>query len=105
MKTRQLIDYAKENGYNSVKFSIKKDGVIIATGKFLDAYYEFIKIPVCGDGFLTLSDLEKELGYELDFDILDDDEYKNITRVCFLIRGMVVPEEYESEAEEDVEIH
>ena len=44
--TRQLIKYAKDNGYNSVKFTMDHAGKHLCTGSFLDAYYEFVQIPV-----------------------------------------------------------
>lgn len=38
--TRQIIKYAKDNGYNSVKFTMNHAGKHLCTGSFLDAYYE-----------------------------------------------------------------
>ena len=46
MKTREIIDYAEENGFNSVKFVLKRGEQRLAAGKFLDAYFEFVQIPI-----------------------------------------------------------
>ena len=52
LNVRQILEYAKENGFNSVMFSLKKDGSHFVAGKFLDAYFEFVQIPFLGDGFV-----------------------------------------------------
>ena len=93
LTTREAIKYAEENGYNTTKFVCRKDGKLAFVGKFVDAYYEFIQIPVLGSGFCRISDVEKELGYNLSFDILDDDEYKGCLAADFLLRGMRPPTE------------
>ena len=103
MNARQIIAYAKENGYNSVKFSLKRSGNHLVAGEFLDAYFEFVKIPLLGDGFVTISQLEEQLGYDIEFDVLDSEErYMALVRIDFLLRGQPLPEKFafESEGEE-----
>jgi hypothetical protein len=103
MNTRQIIAYAKDNGYNSVKFSLKRNGNHLVAGEFLDAYFEFVKIPFLGDGFVTISQLEEQLGYNIEFDVINDDvQYITMVRLDFMLRGKDLPEKYaftESEGE------
>lgn len=94
INTRQLINYAKENGYDSVKFSLKRNGEHVATGKFLDAYYEFVQLPIIGDGFVRLGDLEEQMGYDITFDVLSDEEFKTWASLDFILRGKQIPKEY-----------
>lgn len=94
MTTRELLNYAEHNGYNSVMFAVKKDGKHVVTGKFLDAYYEFIQIPVMGDGFVRISALEQQLGYDISFDIINSEtEFYEGIFLDYIIRGKVVPDE------------
>ena len=105
MSSRQLLKYAKENGHDSVMFSVKKNGTHTVTGKFLDAWYEFVRIPVLGNGFTRISDLEEQLGYDITFDVLTEEEFKNGVRLDFLLRGQNIPKEYlwsNDDNEEDV---
>ena len=94
MKTREIINYAKENGFNSIKFVLKKGEQKLAAGKFLDAYFEFVKIPILGDGFVTISQLEQELGYDIEFEVLTDEEYIAHNRLAFLLQGKELPKEF-----------
>ena len=87
MKTREIINYAKENGFNSVKFVLKRGEQKLVPGKFLDAYFEFVQIPILGDGFVTISQLEQELGYDIEFEVLTDEEYITYNRLAFLLQG------------------
>ena len=103
MNTRQIINYAKENGFNSVKFSIKKNGNHLVAGKFLDAYFEFVEIPLLGDGFVTIEQLENELGYDIEFEVIDEEKYKTVVRFDFLLRGKPMPEKFAFEESEDTE--
>ena len=103
MNTRQIIAYAKENGFNSVKFSIRKNGNHLVAGKFLDAYFEFVEIPLLGDGFITMGHLENELGYDIEFNVLTDEEFKATVRLDFLLRGKPLPEKFAFEESEDTE--
>lgn len=100
MNTRQIIAYAKENGFNTVKFSIRKNGNHLVAGKFLDAYFEFVEIPLLGDGFITIGQLENELGYDIEFGVLTDDEFVCAVRFDFILRGKTPPEKYAIEGEE-----
>lgn len=104
MNTRQIIAYAEDNGYNSVKFEITKNGKHLVTGKFLDAYFEFVQIPFLGEGFVTISQLEEQLGYDIEFDVIDDEKFISLTRIDFILRGQPLPEKYdfkESEGADD----
>lgn len=100
MNTRQIINYAKENGVNSVKFSVKKSGNHLIAGKFLDAYFEFVEIPFLGDGFITMGQLESALGYDIEFEVIDEEKYKAYVRLDFLIRGKPMPEKFAFESED-----
>jgi hypothetical protein len=63
LTTNELIDYAQDNGFDSLKFigKVKENGIPF-TGKFLDAYYELVEIPMLGEGFIRLSDISKMYG-------------------------------------------
>lgn len=100
MNTRQIIAYAKENGFNTVKFSIRKNGNHLVAGKFLDAYFEFVEIPLLGEGFITMEQLENELGYDIKFGVLTDEEFKATVRLDFLLRGKPLPEKFAFESED-----
>ncbi len=90
LSTRELLNYAKDNGYNSVKFVCKEK---IFTGQFLDAYFEFVKLPLLGDGFVRMSQLEETFGYDIKFDVItDEEEYKAYTATSFVLRGKELPE-------------
>lgn len=95
LNVRQILKYAKENGFNSVMFSLKKDGSHCVAGKFLDAYFEFVQIPFLGDGFVTISDLEKNFGNNISFDVLDEEAFLTAVRLDFLFRGKELPEKYQ----------
>lgn len=101
LNTRQMLEYAKDNGFNTVMFSVRKNGNHFITGKFLDAYFEFVEIPFLGDGFVTVSDLEKQFGYDISFDVLDEDEFVTAVRLDFLLRGKELPGKYAFEETED----
>ena len=94
LNVRQILEYAKENGFDSVMFSLKKDGSHFVAGKFLDAYFEFVQIPFLGDGFVTMSDLEKNFGHDIFFDVLDEEGFLTVVRFDFLLRGKELPEKY-----------
>ena len=87
LNVRQLIEYAKENGFNSVKFiGHSEKGSVV--GEFLDAYYEFVKIPAIGkDGFVMMKQIEEVLGYDILFDVLDEDGYKLGVNLDCIFRG------------------
>lgn len=97
INARQLLEYAKDNGYNSVMFALKKNGEHVAVGKFLDAYFEFIQVPITGDGFIMLSDLEKLVGYDIAFDVITKEAFITGVRLDFLMRGKPIPEKYSFE--------
>lgn len=95
LNVRQILKYAEENGFNSVMFSLKKDGQHFVAGKFLDAYFEFVQIPSLGDGFVTMSDLEKNFGNNISFDVLDEEAFLMAVRLDFLFRGKELPKKYQ----------
>ena len=94
LNVRQILEYAKENRFNSVMFSLKKDGSHFVAGKFLDAYFELVQIPFLGDGFVTMSDLEMNFGHDISFDVLDEEGFLTAVRFDFLLRGKELPEKY-----------
>ena len=94
MNTRELLNYAKENGFDSVAFEVIKDGKHWETGKFLDAYLELVLLPAISEGAFTLGGLEKTLGYDITYKILDETEYKQKIVFDFIVKGKDVPEEY-----------
>lgn len=94
MTTREILKYACDNGFDSVLFNIKNgDERQICVGKFLDAYYEFIQIPVLGDGFIRIGDLENQLGYDIKFEVIDEEAYFSGAFLDFILRGKPVPED------------
>ena len=101
LNVRQILEYAKKNGFNSVKFSVRRNGSHLVAGKFLDAYYEFVQIPVLGDGLIMMRELESGLGYDITFDVLDEDDYIPIVRCDFIIRGKELPEKYQFDVNEE----
>lgn len=89
--------YAEDNGYNSVMFCINLNEKYLACGKFLDAYYDFIQIPILGNGFVRFKELCEEYGERnISIDIIDEDEFKDDVNLDFMVRGryMDIPEEY-----------
>ena len=46
LTVNEATDYAENIGYDSVMFRINLNDKYIASGKFLDAYYDLIQIPV-----------------------------------------------------------
>ena len=94
LNVRQILEYAKENGFNSVMFSLKKDGRHFVAGKFIDAYFEFVQIPFLGDGFVTMSEREMSFGQDISFDVLDEEGFLTVVRFDFLLRGKELPEKY-----------
>lgn len=64
MNIVEIEEYAKDHGFDSCEFlMMTKDGGIF-NGKFLDAYFGFVQIPQLGDGFIRLSDIRKEYGFD-----------------------------------------
>ena len=92
INTRQLLEYAKNNGYKSVKFLGRNEKASFV-GQFLDAYFEFVKIPALGDGFVTIGQIENEIGYDIIFDVLDDEDYQRLVKLDFILRGKTPPSE------------
>lgn len=95
--------YAEDNGYNSVMFRINLNGKYLASGKFLDAYYGLIQIPIVGEGFTRFKELCEEYGERnISIDIVDEKEFKSGVNFDFVIRGkyMDVPDEYKPDYEE-----
>lgn len=102
MEVREFIKYCEDNGYNSVKFHVIKDGKQICTGQAADIYYDFVRIPVVGEGVVRISDLEKELGYDIKFRVMDPSlSFNAWVKLDFIVRGRVydIPEKYYQEEE------
>lgn len=101
--TRELIKYAKDNGYNSVKFcGGNSKGMVI--GRFIDAYYELVEIPACrGGGCFRISDIEELMGYDITFDVLDDEQYRGAVRMDYILHRLTPPEWTEKEETNDGE--
>ena len=100
MKAREIVNYAEENGFNSVKLVLKRGEQKLAAGKFLDAYLEFGQIPILGDGFVSISQLEQEQGYDIEFEVLTDEEYIAHNRLAFLLQGKELPYEFAFDSED-----
>lgn len=91
-------EYAKDNGYDSVTFKLNIKDKYVASGKFLDAYYSMIRLPVLGIGFTRFSNLQEEYGdRNIAIDIVDEDEFKTGVMFDFIVRGKYdsIPEEYQ----------
>ena len=93
MKIRELVKYAQDNGFNTVKFWCREK---LIAGRFLDAFFEFVIIPVVDESsFVTLNQLEEIFGYDLEFEIVTDEQkYNEYVLFSFIIRGKEVPSKY-----------
>ena len=97
LTVNEATDYAKKNGYDSAMFKINLNDKYIASGKFLDAYYDLIQIPILGSGFTRFKELCEEYGERnISIDIVDEEEFKSGVSFDFIIRGryMDIPEKY-----------
>jgi hypothetical protein len=104
MNTRQILKYAKDNGFDSVMFCVKNgSGTHICVGKFLDAYYEFVTIPFLGDGFVRISTLEEQLGYDIQFEEIDKKTYSSGVFLDFVLRGKDVPKSVSDDLKSELE--
>lgn len=65
LTVNEATDYAENNGYDSVMFRINLNNKYIASGKFLDAYYDLIQIPVLGSGFTRFKNYAKNMVREI----------------------------------------
>ena len=95
--------YAEDNGFDSVMFRINLNGKYMVCGKFLDAYYDLIQIPVLGSGFTRFKELCEEYGEKnISIDIVDEKEFKTSVNFDFIVREkyMDIPEEYKLTYEE-----
>jgi hypothetical protein len=94
MTTREIIEYAKDNGYDSTMFALKNvSGEHICVGKFEDAYYELIRIPLLGNGVTRIKEIESTLGYGISFDVIDEKTYVAGSYLDFVLRGKEAPED------------
>ena len=103
MTINEATDYAENNGYDSVMFRINLNDKYLASGKFLDAYYDMIQIPVLGEGFTRFKELCTEYGERnISIDIVDTEEFNAGVRFDFIIREryMDIPEEYKIKEED-----
>jgi len=97
LSVREVIAYAENNGFDSVMFRLNINDNYVASGKFLDAYYEMIIIPVIGSGFTRFKELCEAYGdRNISVDIIDEEEFKTGVWFDFIIRGKIseVPDEY-----------
>lgn len=101
MNTRQFIKYAEENGYDSVMFTVQNgNGKHVCAGQCLDIYYEFVTIPVLGDGFIRVSDLEETIGNDIQFEVIPKKEYLHNVVFDFIIRGKDIPKDIQKSLDE-----
>ena len=104
LTVNEATDYAEKNGYDSVMFRINLNDKYIASGKFLDAYYDLIQIPVLGSGFTRFKELCEEYGERnLSIDIVSEEDFKRGVNFDFIIRSkyMDVPDEYKPTGDEE----
>lgn len=97
LTVREAINYAENNGFDKEMFRLNINDKYVASGKFIDAYYEFIQIPVVGNGFLRFKELCEQHGERnISIDIIDDEEFKSGVTFDFIIRGKFqeIPDEY-----------
>lgn len=97
LTVREAIKYAKDNGFDKEMFSLKINNEYIISGKFLDAYYEMIQIPLLGNGFTRFKEFCEQYGERnISIDIIDEQEFKTCVSMDFIIRGKFndIPEEY-----------
>ena len=98
LTVREATNYAKDNGFNSVMFCMNVNGKYLASGKFLDAYYDFIQMPIVGDGCIRFNELCEMYGERnISIDIVDEEDFKVLVRYDFIMRGRHedIPEEYQ----------
>jgi hypothetical protein len=97
LTVREATKYAEDNGFNSVMFRLNINDKYTVSGKFLDAYYDLISIPVLGSGFTRFQELCNAHGERnISIDIIDEEEFKSGVWFDFIIRGKFaeVPDEY-----------
>jgi hypothetical protein len=97
LTVREAIKYAKDNGFDKEMFRININDKYVISGKFLDAYYEMVLIPVMGSGFTRFQELCNTHGERnISIDIVDEEEFKSGVSFDFIIRGKFaeIPEEY-----------
>lgn len=85
-----------DNGYDSVQFigRVGEKGIPF-TGKFLDAYYGFIKLSLMDDGFIRMDDLIEEYGdRNLFFSVPKDEKQFNMAKILdFVAHGKQPPKD------------
>lgn len=88
MKTRELIEYAKDNGYDNVQFWCQKK---IIPGQFWDAFFVFAKNTAAGkNSFMPISQIEKIFGDDSEFvDVTDVEQYGKVILASFVISGKI----------------
>ena len=93
LSTREFIAYAKDHEKTKFMGGAKRKGSFV--GEVLDAYFEFLKIPVLGNGFVMIKQIEEELGYDLEWKVLPEEVYKDYVKFDFVIHGKQPPEDGE----------
>ncbi|WP_090739387.1 hypothetical protein [Paenibacillus sp. Mc5Re-14] len=72
MNIYEIQEYAKDHGFDSLKFAMTNRNGATFYGHFLDAYFGMIMIPEIGDGFIVISHLIQEYGFdEFEFTVLE----------------------------------
>jgi hypothetical protein len=91
LTTNELIEYAEDNGFDSVKFigKINENGIPF-TGKFLDAYCGFVELSMFGEEIMRLSDISKQYGDRNIFYSIpeNDEEYETAEMIGKALRGI-----------------
>jgi hypothetical protein len=91
LTTSELIKYAEDNGFDSLKFigKINENGLPF-TGKFIDAYYGFVELPMFGKGMMRLSDISKMYGDRNVFYSIpeNDEEYETAEMIGKVFRSI-----------------
>lgn len=75
MNIHQLIKIAQKDATSipskQTKFTFKNPFGVEFEGEFLDAFFELIRIPSIGEGFLRISQLTQLFGDDLEFTIIE----------------------------------
>lgn len=69
MRALELQEFAKKNGFDSVKFKFTTRMGDKFTGKFIDAYFGIVGIPKIKGGFVVISQLRQILGEEQEYEV------------------------------------
>ncbi len=90
----QLIEYARANVTEEVKFSVKKNGEYAFSGEILDAYKELVTIPYLNNRFIPLNNLIEILGGTVTFEIVPYEFYCGKVRIDYVKSGQAIPKHF-----------